>query len=230
MKVFKIVYALLFFSTSMVAAARAQAVEVAAFEKGVSLGAQVLDVRTPEEFNQGHLKDAMLANWKEKEEFVRRIEALDKSQPVYVYCLSGGRSAAAAEFLKEQGFNVTDLKGGINNWKQAEKPVEGAKEVEQISAKSYNAMLHSSSLVLVNFGADWCPPCRKMAPILNEITKERPQIPLINIDGATQAALMKTHQVLEMPTYILYKEGQEVWRISGLTEKSVLLAAIEKFN
>lgn len=229
MKRFKLVFSLLFCSAIMTAA-QAQVVDVAGFEKGLSPDAQVLDVRTPEEFNQGHLKDAMLANWKEKEEFVRRIEALDKTKPVYVYCLSGGRSTAAAEFLNEQGFKVTELKGGINAWKQADKPLEGAKETVQISPKSYDAMLHSSSLVLVDFGAAWCPPCRKMEPILNEIKKERPQVSLINIDGGSQTALMKAHQVLEMPTYILYKEGKEVWRTSGLTEKSVLLAALTKFK
>ena len=72
----------------------AQTVDVDTFEKGLDDGVQLLDVRTPEEYQQGHLENAMLANWKDNEEFVRRIEAMDKSEPVYIYCLSGGRSAA----------------------------------------------------------------------------------------------------------------------------------------
>lgn len=230
MKHFKIVFFCLFCSVILMTSAQAQVVEVVTFEKGLSSDAQVLDVRTSEEFNAGHLKDAMLADWKEKEEFARRIEALDKKKPVYVYCLSGGRSASAAEFLKEQGFKVTELKGGINAWKQADKPLEGAKATEQISTKSYDAMLHSSPLVLVNFGATWCPPCRKMAPVLKAIKEENPEVSLIDIDAGSQTALMKAHQVLEMPTYILYKEGQEVWRTTGLTEKTVLSAALAKFH
>lgn len=209
----------------------AQAVDVNTFEKGISKEVQLLDVRTPEEFNQGHLSNAMLANWNEKDEFIRRIEALDKGKPVYIYCLSGGRSAAAAAVLREKGFSkVTELKGGINAWKQGDKPLEGVKKVSEISNGSYQAMLKSAPLVLVDFGATWCPPCRKMEPVLKEIEKENPKVTLIRIDGGSQIALMKANNVIEMPTYVLYKAGKEVWRTSGLTEKRKINTAIRTYN
>lgn len=107
-------------------AVRAQSVDVNTFEKGLSDSVQVVDVRTPEEFNQGHLKNARLANWKEKEGFMDSISALDKDKPLYIYCRSGTRSAAAVKLLKEKGFKkVVELKGGINAWKEANKPLEG---------------------------------------------------------------------------------------------------------
>jgi rhodanese-related sulfurtransferase len=68
---------------------------VAEFEKGIAQNnIQVLDVRTPGEYQSGHLKNALLADWNNDAEFQQRVKALDKSKPVYTYCLSGGRSSA----------------------------------------------------------------------------------------------------------------------------------------
>ena len=79
---------------------------------------QVLDVRTPGEFFSGHIKNALLADWTDSKEFERRIAFIDKHKPLYVYCLSGGRSAAAAAKLRKLGYeNVYELKGGTNAWK-----------------------------------------------------------------------------------------------------------------
>jgi rhodanese-related sulfurtransferase len=227
-----IIASLSFNACNSIAQTTDQVVDVNTFEKETSnKEIQLLDVRTPEEFNQGHLTNAMLANWNEKAEFIRRIEALDKDEPVYIYCLSGGRSAAAADLLREKGFSkVTELQGGINAWKQGDKPIEGEADIEQISNESYLAMLTSSSLVLVDFGATWCPPCRKMAPIIKEIEEENPTVTLIQIDGGSQTALMKIHGVFEMPTYILYKDGKEVWREAGLIEKNKITNAFEQFK
>jgi rhodanese-related sulfurtransferase len=207
----------------------AQSVDVNTFENGMARKeAQILDVRTPEEFNQGHLSNAMHANWNEKDEFIRRIEALDKDEPVYIYCLSGRRSAEAANLMREKGFShVTELQGGINAWKQGGKHLEAEAATGQISSESYQTMLTSASLVLVDFGAAWCPPCRKMEPILQEVEKKNPTIPLIRIDAGSQTALMKANDVLEIPTFILYKEGKEVWRASGLMEIEELNTALK---
>jgi rhodanese-related sulfurtransferase len=236
MKYFKTIITLHFLlfiiACNSTAQTTAQTVNADTFEKGITeKEVQILDVRTPEEFNQGHLSNAMLANWNEKEEFIRRIDALDKDEPVYIYCLSGGRSAAAANLLREKGFSqITELQGGINAWKQGDKPMEGETAIEQISNESYLAMLTSSSLVLVDFGATWCPPCRKMEPILKEIEEENPTVTLLKIDGGSQSTLMKTHRVFEMPTYILYKDAKEVWRGVGFIDKNKISNALERFK
>lgn len=78
----------------------------------------LLDVRTPEEWAEGTLKDAVKINYK-GDTFEQEIEALDKTLPVYVYCRSGGRSAGAADVLKEKGFEkVYNLDGGITSWEE----------------------------------------------------------------------------------------------------------------
>jgi rhodanese-related sulfurtransferase len=134
------------------------------FENAIRKGdIQVLNVRTAGEYNSGHLKKSLQADWYNQQQFKDRTENMDKSKPVYVYCLTGVRSASAVKQLKQNGFtNVQDLKGGITAWQLADKPVDGAAKVKQIMLAEYNASVNSARPVLVDFGAEWCPPCKKM--------------------------------------------------------------------
>lgn len=97
---------------------------VAQFEEANSKdGVQLIDVRTPEEFAEGHIKNAVNININDAE-FRSKIQALDKAKPVLVYCKAGGRSATASAILNEEGFvNIVDLDGGITAWKKNMKDV-----------------------------------------------------------------------------------------------------------
>jgi rhodanese-related sulfurtransferase len=78
---------------------------------------QIIDVRTAQEFSEGHLDNALNIDYYASD-FQDMVSTLDKEQPVYVYCRSGGRSAKAAEIMKNSGFKVIyDLKGGYMAWK-----------------------------------------------------------------------------------------------------------------
>jgi rhodanese-related sulfurtransferase len=84
---------------------------------------QVVDVRTQDEYSSGHLVGAVLIDYYKKD-FKASVSKLDKNKPVFVYCASGGRSGSAAEVLEELGFKqIYDLKGGMNAWSRAGKPV-----------------------------------------------------------------------------------------------------------
>lgn len=92
-------------------------------EKKLAGGAQLLDVRTKEEWNEGHLKDATLVTVTE-DDFLEKAKAvLDPKKEVVVYCRSGGRSVVAAERLRDAGFKVHEIAGGITAWKAAGKEV-----------------------------------------------------------------------------------------------------------
>tara|TARA_R110000868_G_scaffold358359_2_gene620079 strand:- start:48 stop:410 length:363 start_codon:yes stop_codon:yes gene_type:complete len=79
----------------------------------------LIDVRTPDEFNSGHIADAININWFDSD-FVAQIEAtVSKEKPVYVYCKAGGRSEKASQKLEAMGYKVTDLKGGYDAYKLA---------------------------------------------------------------------------------------------------------------
>lgn len=77
---------------------------------------QLIDIRTPDEYAQGHLKNAVNINFYDPT-FANDMNKLNKSKELYIYCRGGGRSRRASKQLGKMGFTkVYDLKGGINNW------------------------------------------------------------------------------------------------------------------
>lgn len=117
---------LLLLITGCVSAQNKSSVNAAEFEKAIQAkDAQVVDVRSPEEYKDGHIKGSVLANWQDQPQFEEKIKSLDKNKPVYVYCLAGVRSGKAADVLVKNGFTkVVELDGGIKAWKAAGKPLE----------------------------------------------------------------------------------------------------------
>ncbi|WP_127022662.1 rhodanese-like domain-containing protein [Flagellimonas beolgyonensis] len=78
---------------------------------------QLVDVRTPGEYNAGHIDDAVNFDLSDRTTFMKQIETLDKDQPVYLYCLVGSRSGYAAKILRSKGFTqIFDYSGGYNDW------------------------------------------------------------------------------------------------------------------
>jgi len=193
------------------------------FEKGISNkdSVQILDVRTPGEYAGGHIKSSLLADWNNKKEFDRRIAFIDKNKPVYIYCLAGGRSAAAAEKLRSAGYQqVFELDGGINSWKAAGKPIEGQTAAKQMTMEEFNGTIQSAGTVLVDFGAEWCPPCRKMEPVLKNLEASHAgKFLLLKVDGGKDEAVMKAYNVTALPVFIIFKDGKQVWRKDGVAEE-----------
>ena len=84
--------------------------------------APIIDVRTHEEFSKAHLNYTTNVDWNGND-FEKQISKRDKSKPVLVYCLSGGRSSAAAAQMRSEGFKqVYELAGGIMKWRGANLP------------------------------------------------------------------------------------------------------------
>lgn len=180
-------------------------------------GVQILDVRTAGEYQSGHIQNALQANWNDAKEFQDRTQHLDKSKPVYVYCQAGGRSAAAQSFLTEKGYTVVNLEGGMSNWKMNQLPVEGNANAVQMRVADFDKVITENKMVLVDIGATWCPPCRKMQPIVDQIKKEQgSNVYFLAVDGGVDMDVMKHLQFESLPTFIIYKNGKEVWRKQGI--------------
>jgi len=190
---------------------------------------QVLDVRTAAEFNGGHIKHALQANWLDQKEFTDRTQHLDKNLPVYVYCQAGGRSASAQEALEAKGYKVVNLEGGMSNWKMNGFPVDGAGNKAQMRVEDFDKTIASNKMVLVDIGADWCPPCRKMIPVL-ETLKQKPAAPFyfLAVNGGDDIDVMKSLNAEGLPTFILFKNGKETWRHEGLVTVEEFNAALSK--
>jgi thioredoxin len=200
------------------------------FEKAIAKDSvQILDVRTPGEYASGHIKNTLLANWNDTKEFERRIAFVDKKKPVYVYCLAGGRSAAAAEKMRGLGYeNVYELKGGMNAWKAANKPVEGASTAKQMTLEEFNAGITKSKIVLVDFGATWCPPCKKMEPVLESLQKNNAgKFTLLKVDGGNDETILREYKVTALPVFIIFKDGKQVWRKDGVATEEEMAAILK---
>lgn len=185
---------------------------------------QIIDVRTPEEYNSGHIERAENIDWNDQK-FSTNIAKLDHSEPVFIYCLSGGRSAAAAEEFIKNGFGeVYELSGGMLSWRSENLPeTTDSPKTGSLSLNEYYELLDSDKPVLVDFYADWCVPCKRMEPILKRIANNpENQISVIRIDTEKNSELCRKLNIKALPTVKLYKNNRLIWEHIGFIEEHEL--------
>lgn len=93
--------------------------------------------------------------------------------------------------------------------------------------KSFNEIINREVPVLVDFYAEWCAPCKSMAPVLKQLKSElKDSISIIKINVDTNKTLALKYQVQGVPTFMVFKHGKQVWRQSGMQSLSQLKQAI----
>lgn len=193
-----------------------------------SNNAVVLDVRTPGEFVSGHLSNALNIDWNDANS-ESELKKLDPSKDYFVYCLSGGRSSSAAEYLRSNGFkNVYELNGGIMKWRAAGLPetTEEAATAANVgmSMSDYQKLLQSDKPVVIDIFAEWCGPCKKMSPYLTEMQNTMSdKVTIIRIDADKNTALCKELKVDALPTIYVYKNNTKTFEHIGFLSKEDLI-------
>jgi len=96
---------------------------------------------------------------------------------------------------------------------------------------SFKELISSETPVLVDFHADWCGPCKMMAPILKQVKEEmKDTVKIIKIDVDKNQPLAATYQVRGVPTLLLFKNGKQLWRQSGVVQKHEIVQMIQSFK
>lgn len=192
----------------------------------------IIDVRTPEEFSKGHLRNALNINWFD-DNFDSQVEILSKDRPVFIYCLSGGRSAKALDKISEMGFkNSYELDGGILEWRKNNYPETKIKVdfEKSLSVNEFRELITSDKIVMVDYFAKWCAPCKVMEPFLDDLSEEyRDNLKLIRIDYDQNLPLVKSLGVQGLPVIQLYYNNQLLWSKDGFSDKNTIEAQIKKY-
>lgn len=98
-------------------------------------------------------------------------------------------------------------------------------------AKSFQEIIKSEKPVLVDFSAEWCGPCKALGPILKDVKKDLGDaITIVKIDVDKNPAIAQQLQIRSVPTMIIYKNGQSLWRQSGVLDKKSLISIVQKFS
>lgn len=98
-------------------------------------------------------------------------------------------------------------------------------------SKTFKDIVSSAPIVMVDYFADWCGPCKMLAPILSDVKKELgDSVKIVKIDIDKNQDLAAKQQVQGVPTLVLYKNGEQVWRQSGLLPKHELIQLIKSYQ
>jgi thioredoxin 1 len=181
----------------------------------------VLDVRTSGEFSQGHIENSTLISINDPK-VLEKLSLLQKERPIYVYCLTGSRSRVVADYLSKNGYaKVYNLQRGILEWQRygykitrGTAPVANA--AKSYSVSEFNQLLKSNNVVLVDFNAPWCAPCKQMAPIIADLKQNyMGKAHVEKIDVQSNQVLQKVYNVQSIPGLLLFKDGKQVWKHTG---------------
>lgn len=94
---------------------------------------------------------------------------------------------------------------------------------------SFNDLINGDKPVLVDFSAEWCGPCKAMAPILKDVAAEvGDQVSIVKIDVDKNPSISRQLGIRGVPTFILYQKGQAKWRSSGMQSAQALTHVIDQ--
>lgn len=132
--------------------------------------------------------------------------------------------------MRSDGFKqVYELAGGIMKWRAADLPESTNNSASAgMSREQFDALLNTDKTVLIDFYADWCGPCKKMKPYLEEISNDmKNTVLVVRINADDNQALCRNLKIDALPVLQIYKHKTLVWNNSGYIDKDGVLQQLK---
>ena len=147
--------------------------------------------------------------------------------------MSGGRSSKANEKIQSLGFeNVYELDGGILEWRKNKLPeaLLNNNYENSLTVDDFKSFIDTEKIVLVDYYANWCAPCKIMEPYLDEISYEySKKLNLVRINYDDNLPLVRSLEVYGLPVLQIYKDKKLLWSHVGFIEKSSVEEQVKKY-
>jgi thioredoxin len=196
----------------------------------ISTNSILIDLRKEEFYAKGHISKSRNIVF-EDQNFEKAVVDIPKDKQIFLYCQNGEISKNAAVFLSDLGFlNIIVLDGGFEKWIKT--PLSYASSSPKFEPLAYYSLADIENLaqkyplVILDFYATWCKPCKQQEPILKELNEEYPNLKIVKIDADKNQTLSSHFEIEEIPTLILFKYKKQFWRKSGLTKRKQLEALL----
>ena len=125
---------------------------------------------------------------------------------------------------KDDKENVAEISGEENKREEN----ENMNVMELTSVQFENEVLKSEKTVLIDFYADWCGPCKMMAPVVERIASENSNLKVVKVNVDNEETLAIKYGVMSIPTFVVIKNGEEVNRVVGAVDKAELESIISE--
>jgi thioredoxin 1 len=104
------------------------------------------------------------------------------------------------------------------------------KKVKELNDLNFEEFISKNNFVIVDFWAPWCPPCRNLSPIIDEISKESKEFLVGKLNVDKDQKIAELYQIKSLPTIIIFKNSKEIGRIIGFLPKDKILEKIKNLE
>jgi thioredoxin len=185
---------------------------------------QLLDCRSIQAYDSGHLPGAIHIDPTQSSS-ASVLNTLYKEMPVYYYGTATNCEALKKE-LSAKGFsNLSEISGGYAQWQAAQFEIQttAVTKLYPNDTIPFDKAIQGNQLVLVDFNATWCKPCRMMQPSIDKIREERSQEVIVySIDIDQHPEYNQKFQIGNIPLVMMFKQGKQLHRSEGYLEEAVL--------